>query len=82
MLDGRLALCFGIIAGGCNYMTWYPMAPSTNLGMFLAQKAEEFSMINDQSEDEISAINKALGGIVRGRPSISRNSRWGFLSHG
>ena len=39
MLDGRLALCFGIIAGGCNYMTWYPMAPSTNLGMFLSSKS-------------------------------------------
>ena len=78
MLDGRLALCFGIIAGGCNYMTWYPMAPSTNLGMFLAQKAEEFSMIDDQSEDEISAINKALGASFVGARALVATADGGF----
>ena len=58
ILDGTQAIGLGAIAGGCNYACFYPMAPSTGIGTFLAQHALEFTMIVDQSEDEISVINK------------------------
>jgi 2-oxoglutarate ferredoxin oxidoreductase subunit alpha len=78
ILDGTQAIGLGAIAGGCNYACFYPMAPSTGIGTFLAQHALEFSMIVDQSEDEISVINKALGASYAGARAFVSTSGGGF----
>jgi len=78
LLDGREAVALGAIAGGANYVTFYPMAPSTGVGTFLAQRGLEFSIIVDQSEDEISVINKALGASYAGARSFVSTSGGGF----
>jgi len=54
------------------------MAPSTGIGTFLAQHALEFEMIVDQTEDEISAINKTLGASYAGARSFVSTSGGGF----
>ncbi|MBN2154516.1 MAG: 2-oxoacid:acceptor oxidoreductase subunit alpha [Candidatus Lokiarchaeota archaeon] len=78
ILDGTQAIGLGAIAGGCNYETFYPMAPSTGIGTFLAQNALKFGIIVDQSEDEISVINKALGASFAGARSLVTTSGGGF----
>ncbi|MEJ2296873.1 MAG: 2-oxoacid:acceptor oxidoreductase family protein, partial [Candidatus Lokiarchaeota archaeon] len=70
IFDGTQAIALGAIAGGVNYVTFYPMAPSTGIGTFLAQHGPEFSIIVDQSEDEISVINKALGASYAGARAL------------
>ncbi|MFX1280487.1 MAG: 2-oxoacid:acceptor oxidoreductase subunit alpha [Promethearchaeota archaeon] len=78
ILDGTQAIALGAIAGGCNFACFYPMAPSTGIGTFLAQHALEFDMIVDQTEDEISAINKTLGASYAGARSFVSTSGGGF----
>jgi 2-oxoglutarate ferredoxin oxidoreductase subunit alpha len=78
IIDGTQALSLGAIAGGVNYVTFYPMAPSTGVGTFLAQHASEFSIIVDQSEDELSVINKALGASYAGARALVSTSGGGF----
>jgi 2-oxoglutarate ferredoxin oxidoreductase subunit alpha len=78
IIDGTQAIGLGAIAGGCNFACFYPMAPSTGIGTFLAQHALDFSMIVDQSEDEISAINKALGASYAGARAFVSTAGGGF----
>ncbi|MFX1457330.1 MAG: 2-oxoacid:acceptor oxidoreductase subunit alpha [Promethearchaeota archaeon] len=78
ILNGTQAIALGAIAGGCNFACFYPMAPSTGIGTFLAQHALEFDMIVDQTEDEISAINKTLGASYAGARSFVSTSGGGF----
>ncbi|MFW9928585.1 MAG: 2-oxoacid:acceptor oxidoreductase subunit alpha [Candidatus Thorarchaeota archaeon] len=78
IIDGTQAIALGAIAGGVNYVTFYPMAPSTGIGTFLAQQGTEFSIIVDQSEDEISVINKALGASYAGARALVSTSGGGF----
>jgi 2-oxoglutarate ferredoxin oxidoreductase subunit alpha len=78
ILDGTQAIALGAIAGGCKFACFYPMAPSTGIGTFLAQHALEFDMIVDQTEDEISAINKTLGASYAGARSFVSTSGGGF----
>jgi len=78
IIDGTQAIGLGAIAGGCNFACFYPMAPSTGIGTFLAQHAIEFDMIVDQSEDEISAINKALGASYAGARAFVSTAGGGF----
>ncbi|MFX1480268.1 MAG: 2-oxoacid:acceptor oxidoreductase subunit alpha, partial [Promethearchaeota archaeon] len=78
ILTGTEAIGLGVIAGGCNFACFYPMAPSTGIGTFLAQHALEFGMIVDQSEDEISVINKTLGASYAGARSFLSTSGGGF----
>jgi len=54
------------------------MAPSTGIGTFLAQHALDFGMIVDQSEDEISVINKTLGASYAGARAFVSTSGGGF----
>ena len=61
LLNGAEAVATGAIAGGCNVITSYPMSPSTGVLVFLAQHAKEFDVLAEQAEDEIAAINMALG---------------------
>ncbi|MGB5910488.1 MAG: 2-oxoacid:acceptor oxidoreductase subunit alpha [Promethearchaeia archaeon] len=78
ILDGTQAIALGAIAGGCNFACFYPMAPSTGIGTFLAQHALDFGMIVDQSEDEISVINKTLGASYAGARAFVSTSGGGF----
>ncbi len=78
ILNGRDALALGAIAGGVNYITFYPMAPATEVGTILSQHALEFSMIVDQSEDELSVVNKAIGASYVGARSFVLTSGGGF----
>ncbi len=77
-LSGRDAVAIGAIAGGCNYVTFYPMAPSTGVGAFLAKNRLEFGIVTDQTEDEISAINKAFGAWYAGARALVTTSGGGF----
>ena len=78
ILDGTQSIALGAIAGGVQYECFYPMAPSTGLGTFLTQQASKFGLIVDQSEDEISVINKALGASYAGARSLVTTSGGGF----
>ncbi len=78
LLDGTEAVGLGCIAGGCKFMASYPMTPSTPLQVFIAANSENFDIIFEQAEDEIAAINMAIGGFYAGARSMVATSGSGF----
>ena len=68
----------GAIAGGCNFVSSYPMTPSTPVLTFLAQHSKEFNIVVEQAEDEIAAINMALGAWYAGARGMVTTSGGGF----
>lgn len=72
------ALGMGCIAGGCNFIPFYPMSPSTFLQLFLIKHADEFSIVSKQVEDEICVINMAIGAWYAGAKAIACTSGGGF----
>lgn len=72
------ALGIGCIAGGCNFVPFYPMSPATFLQSFLTDNAEYFGIISRQAEDEICVMNMALGAWYSGARAIACSSGGGF----
>ncbi len=78
VLSGGEAVSLGAIAGGCNFISSYPMSPSTSVLAFLSRHAAEFGLVAEQAEDEISAINMALGAWYAGARGMVTTSGGGF----
>jgi 2-oxoglutarate ferredoxin oxidoreductase subunit alpha len=78
LLNGGLAVGMGAVAGGCSFISSYPMTPSTSVLTFLAQQAERFGIVAEQAEDEIAAINMALGASYAGARAMVTTSGGGF----
>ena len=78
LLSGSEAVALGAIAGGCNFVSAYPMSPSTSVLVFLAKHAKEFGIIAEQAEDEIAAINMAVGAWYAGARAMVTTSGGGF----
>lgn len=78
LLSVNDAFGLGCIAGGCNFIAFYPMSPATFLQEFLTKQADKFPIISKQVEDEICAINMALGAWYAGARAIVSTSGGGF----
>ncbi len=78
LLSGAEAVGLGAIAGGCNFISAYPMSPSTGVLTFLARHGEEFGVIAEQAEDEIAAMNMAIGVWYAGGRGMVSTSGGGF----
>ncbi|MBN1332898.1 MAG: 2-oxoacid:acceptor oxidoreductase subunit alpha, partial [Synergistales bacterium] len=64
--------------GGCNLIASYPMSPATGVLTFLAQQAREFGIVVEQIEDEIAAMNVAVGAGYAGARAMVSTSGGGF----
>lgn len=78
LLNGNEAISLGAIAAGCKFMAAYPMTPVTSIMEYLASKAEEFGLAVVHTEDEISAINMAIGAGYAGVRAMTATSGSGF----
>ena len=78
VLNGAEAVGIGALAGGCNFISSYPMSPSTPVLEYLARQSKHFDIIVEQAEDEIAAINMALGAWYAGARAMVTTSGGGF----
>ncbi len=78
IINGGEAVGIGAIAGGCNFISSYPMTPSTSVLTFLAQQSKEFGIVVEQAEDEIAAMNMAIGAWYAGARALVTTSGGGF----
>jgi 2-oxoglutarate ferredoxin oxidoreductase subunit alpha len=78
LISGNEALALGAISAGCKFISAYPMTPSTGIITYMASKADEFSIVAEQAEDEIAAINMALGASFAGVRAMTATSGGGF----
>ena len=78
MLNGNDAIALGALAAGLKFCAFYPMTPSTSIPQTLASYDQDFNLVVEQAEDEIAAINMALGASFCGAPSMVATSGGGF----
>lgn len=78
LINGNDAIALGAIAGGLNFYSAYPMTPATSIMTYLAKKQVEVGIVVDQAEDEISAINFAIGASYAGARAMTGSSGGGF----
>ncbi|HET6461413.1 MAG TPA: 2-oxoacid:acceptor oxidoreductase subunit alpha [Syntrophales bacterium] len=76
--DGNQAIALGAILGGCQFMAGYPMTPATAIMHYFSTAALTMPVHFEQAEDEISAINMALGASYAGVRSMVATSGGGF----
>ncbi|HEX5330111.1 2-oxoacid:acceptor oxidoreductase subunit alpha [Sulfuricurvum sp.] len=81
-LSGTEGVGFGAIAGGCNFISSYPMSPSTGVLTFLAKQSKNFGICVEQAEDEIAAFQMGLGVWYGGGRAITTTSGGGFALMG
>jgi 2-oxoglutarate ferredoxin oxidoreductase subunit alpha len=78
LIDGNEAMGLGAVASGCKFYSAYPMTPSTGIMISIAEKHKEYGIIVEQAEDEIAAINMALGASFAGARAMTGTSGGGF----
>jgi 2-oxoglutarate ferredoxin oxidoreductase subunit alpha len=78
LMSGTDGVTLGALAGGCNFISSYPMSPSTGVLVSLSRLAKEYGVVVDQAEDEIAAVNKAIGAWYAGGRGLVTTSGGGF----
>jgi len=78
VLNGNEAAALGSISAGMGFAAIYPMSPINNILHILAANQEKLGYVLKQPEDEISAINMAIGASYAGVRSVTATSGGGF----
>ena len=78
VLTGNEATSLGAIASGCKFFASYPMTPTSNVLTYLAGHEKETGMIVREPEDEIAAVNMAIGASYAGVRSMTATAGGGF----
>ncbi len=76
--NGTEAVGISAAASGVKFVASYPMTPSTGVFTHMAHVADEYGIVVEQAEDEISAINMVCGATYAGVPAMTTTSGGGF----
>ena len=78
MLNGNEAIALGAVSAGARFCAFYPMTPATSVPQTMIVMADRMGLVVEQAEDEIAAINMAIGASYAGAPSLVATSGGGF----
>jgi 2-oxoglutarate ferredoxin oxidoreductase subunit alpha len=78
LITGTEALALAAVQAGCRYMAAYPMSPATDIITTLAQHEKQLEVFTEQAEDEIAAVNMAIGASFGGARAMTATSGGGF----
>lgn len=78
MINGNQAIALGALSAGIKFYSFYPMTPATSIGVALASYMEKYPLVVEQAEDEIAAMNMAIGASFAGVPAMVGTSGGGF----
>jgi len=73
-ITGDEAVGMGFIAGGGRFYAGYPITPASEILEYLQANLPKFNGVALQAEDEISAINMALGASLAGARAMVATS--------
>ncbi|MDE1860615.1 MAG: 2-oxoacid:acceptor oxidoreductase subunit alpha [Candidatus Micrarchaeota archaeon] len=76
-MDGNSAFAFGAYTSGCKFYAAYPMTPASGILQWFAQHQDK-GVLFKQTEDEIAAINMAIGAASAGVRAMCGTSGGGF----
>ena len=82
LVEGNLAAAMGMVFGGCTFVSWYPITPSSSVAENFISMAEKyrqdaqgkntFAVI--QAEDELAAISMVAGAAWAGARAMTATS--------
>ncbi|WP_136718203.1 2-oxoacid:acceptor oxidoreductase subunit alpha [Halorientalis salina] len=78
LLNGNEALGMGALAAGCRFYAGYPITPATSIMEYLTGRLDKYGGKVVQAEDELAAINMALGAARAGARSMTATSGAGI----
>lgn len=83
LIEGNNAAALGAIFGGCHFVSWYPITPSSSLVESFISLAEKYRIdkttgksnaVVVQAEDEIAALGMVLGAGWMGARAMTSTS--------
>jgi 2-oxoglutarate/2-oxoacid ferredoxin oxidoreductase subunit alpha len=78
MMSGNQAFALGALAGGCRFISAYPMTPATSIIEWMARHEQPFGIVAKHAEDEIAAVCMAIGANFAGARAMVATSGGGF----
>ncbi|MBM4302054.1 MAG: 2-oxoacid:acceptor oxidoreductase subunit alpha [Deltaproteobacteria bacterium] len=78
LISGHEAIALGALAAGLQFISGYPMTPWSSVLNAIGQRAETWGVVVEQAEDEIAAINLAIGASYAGVRAMTGSSGGGF----
>jgi 2-oxoglutarate ferredoxin oxidoreductase subunit alpha len=78
LISGNEAIPLAAAFAGCRFIAAYPMTPSTGIISFFAEHEDRLGVFVEQAEDEIAAVNMALGASYAGARAMTATSGGGF----
>ncbi|MFQ6010885.1 MAG: 2-oxoacid:acceptor oxidoreductase subunit alpha [Nitrososphaerales archaeon] len=74
LLTGNESVSFGLLVGGARFFAGYPITPATDVMEYLQKWFPKFGGVVKQAEDELSAVNMALGAALAGARAVIATS--------
>ncbi len=78
LMTGNQAIGLGAAAAGLKFLAQYPMTPASSIMHWLAAHSHDLGIVVKQAEDELAAINMAVGASFGGVRSMTATSGGGF----
>ena len=78
LINGNEAIALGAIKAGLKFYAAYPMTPATSILHYLVAQERDYKLVVKQTEDEIAAMNMAVGASFAGVRSMVATSGGGF----
>ncbi len=78
ILNGNEALALGAMVCGCKFIAGYPMTPASSILEYIADKGRLYGIVAVHVEDEIAAMNMAVGAAYTGVRAMVATSGGGF----
>lgn len=78
LLTGSDAMALGALVSNVRLYSAYPMSPATAIMEYLASKSRELGIVVEQAEDEIAAVNMAIGAFFCGARAMTGTSGGGL----
>lgn len=78
LMTGNQAIALGAAAAGVKFLAQYPMTPASSIMHWLAEHSHSLGIVVKQAEDELAAINMAIGASYAGVRAMTATSGGGF----
>jgi len=77
-IEGNEAIGLGAVKAGMKFYVAYPMTPASTILHYLIENERKFNIVVKQTEDEIAAMNYAVGANFAGVRAMTGTSGGGF----
>ncbi len=74
LISGNEALAFGFLVAGGRFYAGYPITPASEILSWLERRLPEFGGVALQAEDELAAVNLAIGAALTGVRAMTATS--------